>query len=238
MTMPWNARRERRRNREERSEIARSSDLSSDEGSVQQLREVAETQLALQADNASSLDTQALTLLTVDVALFGILTSVLVSSVSLPPYWAWALVPLGLSLGLAFVAAAVRGAPATGADLVEVLKHKQSAGEIPADELTVLLARRAIEARELNLVQLGRKQRATSRGVLALFSSCLVLGALALADQGVQSKHGSKYCHSHERSHSLCGKRRDLWRGEQGPLRGRHAGDRSKRAHARSQATP
>jgi hypothetical protein len=238
MTMPWNARRERRRNREERSEIARSSDLSSDEGSVQRLREVAETQLALQADNASSLDTQALTLLTVDVAFFGILTSVLVSPVSLPPYWAWALVPLGLSLGLAFVAAAVRGAPATGADLVEVLRHKRSAGEIPAAGLSVLLARRAIEARELNLVQLGRKQRATSRGVLALFSSCLVLGALALADQGVQSKHGSNSHHIDKRRRSHCGERRRFCRGEQGPLRGRHSGDCSKRPHACSQASP
>ncbi len=235
--MPWHARREQQHRREQRSEAAESAALSTDPDSVQRLREVAETQLGLQADYASSLDTQALTLLTVDVALFGILTSVLVSPTSLPRYWAYTLIPLGLSLLLAALAAAIRGAPATGADIVEVLMHQQNSGEIPAADLSVLLARRAIEGREQNLVQLGRKQRATSRGVLALFSACLLLGILAATDGGVQSEHGSKSRHTHQHP-SRCNERRQRCRVKAGPVRGRHPGHRAKRPHAGAQATP
>ena len=99
--LPWRALDGRRKKREPRQAAARSARLSDDAGSVEHLRGVAETQIGLQATYASSLDTQALALVAVDVALIGILTSVLVSSVSLPQHWWFALIPLGLfrSLG-------------------------------------------------------------------------------------------------------------------------------------------
>lgn len=172
--------------------------MSGDPTSVKHLREVAETQLGLQATYASSLDTQALALLAVDVALIGILTSVLVSSVALPHHWGFTLIPLAVSGLFAVLAATVRGAPDTGADLVELLMHQDEHGAIPPVELSVLLTRRAIQAREVNLIQLARKQRMTSLGVVALVGACILLGVLATAGQGVQSKHhGSKPHHSY-----------------------------------------
>jgi hypothetical protein len=238
MNMPLRARREQQRqHRRERREIAESSTLSSDEGSVQRLREVAETQLGLQADYASSLDTQALTLLTVDVALAGIAISLLIARVSLPGHSAFTLAPLGLSFILAGYALTAYGSLATGADIVEVLAHQNDRGlDIPSAELNVLLARRAIEARELNLVQLGRKQRTASRGVLALFTAFLLLGVLALADPGVQSKHGSKLHHTHRQHCRRNGHRQPCL--SQGRLQRHRPGHGSQRAGAAPQRAP
>jgi hypothetical protein len=239
MKMPLRATYEQQKERrKERLRIAQSSELSADEGSVQRLREVAEAQLGLQADYASSLDTQALTLLTVDVALAGIAVSVLVSGTSLPQHWVFALVPLGLSFAMAYFVVTVYGPLATGADIVEVLKHQDTQGKIDAAELNLLLARRAIEARELNLAQLDRKQRTTSRGVLALLAAFLLLGVLALADPGVQSKHGSKLHHTPRQHHGYGHKWRKPCGLIQGPIRGHHAGHRSKRLGPCPQAAP
>jgi hypothetical protein len=238
MKMPLRGGQEQQNDRrKERREIAEFSALPSDEGSVQRLHEVAQTQLGLQADYASSLDTQALTLLTIDVALAGIAISVLVSGVSLPQHCVFALAPLGLSFILAYFAVAY-GSLATGADIVEVLKHQDKEGKIGAAELNVLLARRAIEARERNLVQLDRKRRTTSRGVLALLAAFLLLVILALADPGVQSKHGSKLHHPHRQHHGYGHKWLKPCGPIQGPIRGHHSGHRTKRLGSCSQATP
>lgn len=86
MELPWRAASERRGKRELRHHAANDSPLSGEPTSVENLREVAETQLGMQATYASSLDTQALALLAVDVALIGILISVLLSPVALPQH--------------------------------------------------------------------------------------------------------------------------------------------------------
>lgn len=198
MELPWRAAKKRRSKRELRHDAANNSPLSADATSVEHLRGVAETQLGLQASYASSLDTQALALLAVDVALIGILAGVLVSPAALPHGWGFTLIPLGVSGLFAVLAATVRGAPETGADLVELLIHQDEHGTIPAVDLNMLLTRRAIQAREVNLIQLTRKQRMTSLAVLALVGACILLGALATVGQGVQSRHhGSKPKHSH-----------------------------------------
>jgi len=115
--LPWRAATKQRERRELRQATAKSSPLSGDASSVEQLREVADAQLGLQATYASSLDTQALALLAVDVALIGILTSVLVSPVSLPQHWGFTLIPLAISGLFAVLAATVCGSwqpPARG----------------------------------------------------------------------------------------------------------------------------
>lgn len=76
--------------------------------------------------------------------------------------------------------------------------HQDEHGAISPIDLSVLLARRAIQAREVNLIQLARKQRMTSLAVLSLVAACIVLGVLATAGQGVQSRHDdTKPKHSH-----------------------------------------
>jgi hypothetical protein len=158
---------------------ASGSALGADLGTLERMRTVGEAQVGVQATYAASLDAQAVGLLAVDIALIGVLAAVRVSTVALPPHWALALVPLGISAVLAMLAASVVGAPAMGADLVEVLIYQDSHGPLPPINLAELLARRAIQAREENFVHLSRKRRLMSFAVLALIAAWVLVGGLA-----------------------------------------------------------
>ncbi len=122
------------------------------------LRSLAECQLQTQAARSAALDTSALGVMAVDAAI----AAIIVGTRGAYDLWIVALVPLGLSFGLAVVATRLPGAEETGPLVNDVLKASETEGDdhlersLLQDLATDMLSNRRALARKIPLFDRAR----------------------------------------------------------------------------------